>query len=56
MGKKIFILKDGSYRVIKLRAEDPPGVKQMQYLRYYVFARSIEQQNIRPQPKAKDTL
>ena len=28
MGKKIFILKGGSYHVIKLRAEDLPGIKQ----------------------------
>jgi hypothetical protein len=26
VGKKKFILKGGSYRVIKLRAEDSPGV------------------------------
>ena len=59
MGKKnfilkFFILKGGeSYRVIRLRAEDHPGVKRMLYLRYYIFTRSIEQQNIQPQPQQK---
>jgi hypothetical protein len=40
MGKKNFYFKGGEsyrYRVIRLRAEDRPGVKQMLYLRYYIF-------------------
>jgi hypothetical protein len=46
-----FILKGGTYRVIRLRAEDRPEDAIPALL---CFTRSIEQQNIQPQPKAKE--